>query len=113
MQSLLFGVVLLLAAVKLLFGSHGWSGMGFPPQFGDFEAQRHWKEITINLPLREWYVDSRLLHENGTFAFEANNGSFWPIDYPPLSAYHAWIGGKLSVMHTPNHPHVCSSDSKR
>ena len=23
--------------------------------YGDYEAQRHWMEITYNLPLREWY----------------------------------------------------------
>lgn len=23
--------------------------------FGDFEAQRHWMEITINLPIDEWF----------------------------------------------------------
>jgi hypothetical protein len=23
--------------------------------FGDFEAQRHWLEITLHLPVREWY----------------------------------------------------------
>jgi alpha-1,3-glucosyltransferase len=22
--------------------------------FGDFEAQRHWMELTINLPVNEW-----------------------------------------------------------
>jgi hypothetical protein len=30
------------------------SGMGMPPQFGDYEAQRHWMEITVNLPAAEW-----------------------------------------------------------
>lgn len=24
--------------------------------FGDYEAQRHWMEITYNLPLRNWWV---------------------------------------------------------
>ena len=23
--------------------------------YGDFEAQRHWMEITVNLPANEWY----------------------------------------------------------
>ena len=31
-------------------------GAGKPPMYGDYEAQRHWMEITYNLPLREWYV---------------------------------------------------------
>ena len=31
------------------------AGAGKPPMFGDYEAQRHWMEITYNLPIREWY----------------------------------------------------------
>jgi alpha-1,3-glucosyltransferase len=30
------------------------SGAGKPPMFGDYEAQRHWMEITFNLPIEEW-----------------------------------------------------------
>lgn len=29
-------------------------GKNTPPMFGDMEAQRHWMEITINLPLYDW-----------------------------------------------------------
>ena len=29
-------------------------GKGKPPMFGDYEAQRHWMEITYNLPVDEW-----------------------------------------------------------
>lgn len=32
-----------------------YSGQGVKPMHGDFEAQRHWMEITTNLPLGEWY----------------------------------------------------------
>ena len=32
------------------------SGAGKPPMYGDYEAQRHWMEITTNLPAREWYI---------------------------------------------------------
>ena len=31
------------------------SGAGKGPMFGDYEAQRHWMEITYNLPITEWY----------------------------------------------------------
>lgn len=24
--------------------------------YGDYEAQRHWQEVTYNLPIRQWYV---------------------------------------------------------
>lgn len=26
------------------------------PTYGDFEAQRHWMEVTIHLPIKEWSV---------------------------------------------------------
>lgn len=31
-------------------------GAGKPPMYGDYEAQRHWQEVTYNLPIRQWYV---------------------------------------------------------
>jgi thiol-disulfide isomerase/thioredoxin len=33
------------------------SGEGFPPLFGDYEAQRHWMEITVNLDVASWYAE--------------------------------------------------------
>lgn len=30
------------------------TGMHTPPRYGDYEAQRHWMEITVNLPAAEW-----------------------------------------------------------
>ena len=29
-------------------------GAGQPPMYGDYEAQRHWMEITYHLPIQEW-----------------------------------------------------------
>ncbi|KAK0393417.1 hypothetical protein QR680_000201 [Steinernema hermaphroditum] len=58
-----------------------------PPKFGDFEAQRHWMEITTNLPISEWYVNST-----------NNDLNYWGLDYPPLTAYHSFIVGKISEM---------------
>lgn len=29
-------------------------GAGQPVMFGDYEAQRHWMEITFHLPVKEW-----------------------------------------------------------
>lgn len=55
-------------------GSHNAYG-------GDFEAQRHWMELTIHLPIGEWYWYDL---------------SYWGLDYPPLSAYLSWICGWLS-----------------
>lgn len=38
---------------------------------GDYEAQRHWMEITLHLPLKEWYY---------------HDLEYWGLDYPPLTA---------------------------
>jgi hypothetical protein len=41
-------------------------------------------EITTNTPAREWYTDG-----------PHNNPSYWPLDYPPGSAYQSWVHGKM------------------
>ncbi|KAA8493153.1 putative dolichyl pyrophosphate Man9GlcNAc2 alpha-1,3-glucosyltransferase [Porphyridium purpureum] len=72
--------VITLAAVlwHSLVAMYPYSGEGLPPMYGDFEAQRHWMELTVNLPPRMWYVESEL-----------NDLKYWGLDYPPLSAYMA------------------------
>ncbi|KAJ1405375.1 Glycosyl transferase, ALG6/ALG8 [Sesbania bispinosa] len=70
--------------VRVLVSLHPYSGAGNSPKFGDYEAQRHWMEITLNLPIREWY-------RNGT----NNDLSYWGLDYPPLTAYQSFIHGLL------------------
>lgn len=32
-----------------------YSGKNTPPLFGDYEAQRHWMELTLHQPLSKWY----------------------------------------------------------
>ncbi|CAK9302902.1 unnamed protein product [Gordionus sp. m RMFG-2023] len=59
--------------------------------FGDFEAQRHWMELTYNLPIKEWYVNST-----------DNDLLYWGLDYPPLTAYHSYILGYISNKINPN-----------
>ncbi len=56
--------------------------LGFqnPPMHGDYEAQRHWMEITTQLPVSEWYFYDL---------------QYWGLDYPPLTAYHSWLLGKM------------------
>ncbi|KAJ7375672.1 Glucosyltransferase-like protein, partial [Desmophyllum pertusum] len=51
---------------------------GKPPMFGDYEAQRHWMEITYNLPADEWYTNTT-----------NNDLMYWGLDYPPLTAITA------------------------
>lgn len=55
-------------------------GYGKPPMHGDFEAQRHWMEITNHLPMSLWYF---------------HDLEYWGLDYPPLTAYHSWLMGKM------------------
>ncbi|GJP49772.1 hypothetical protein CLOM_g8943 [Closterium sp. NIES-68] len=70
--------------VRLCTGLHPYSGMHTPPRFGDYEAQRHWMEITVNLPPSQWYRNSSV-----------NDLSWWGLDYPPLTAWqsraHGWV----------------------
>ncbi|KAL3475061.1 ALG6, ALG8 glycosyltransferase family-domain-containing protein [Aspergillus californicus] len=61
----------------------GYSGFQIPPMHGDFEAQRHWMEITTHLPLSKWY----------TYDLQ-----YWGLDYPPLTAYHSWLLGKIGSV---------------
>uniref|UniRef100_A0A0N4VT99 Alpha-1,3-glucosyltransferase n=1 Tax=Haemonchus placei TaxID=6290 RepID=A0A0N4VT99_HAEPC len=63
---------------------------GNPPMYGDFEAQRHWMEITIHIPANKWYV-------NGT----DNDLLYWGLDYPPLTAYHSYFMGMIAHFLNP------------
>lgn len=75
-------ISLFAALIRLAVGLHPYSGAGTPPMFGDYEAQRHWMEITLNLPVKEWYRNST-----------ANDLSYWGLDYPPLTAYQSYFHG--------------------
>src|SRR5579859_1691928 len=55
-------------------------GYGVPPLYGDFEVQRHWMELTLHVPLKEWYYHDK---------------QWWGLDYPPLTAYVSLLFGKL------------------
>jgi alpha-1,3-glucosyltransferase len=46
------------------------------------QAQRHWMELTVHTPARQWYV-----------ATPRNNLSYWGLDYPPASGYQSWLCG--------------------
>ncbi|KAH1011675.1 hypothetical protein HUJ04_000995 [Dendroctonus ponderosae] len=64
---------------------HSYSGEGTPPMYGDYEAQRHWMEITTNLPLKDWYRNTT-----------DNHLDYWGLDYPPLTAYHMYLCGAVA-----------------
>jgi alpha-1,3-glucosyltransferase len=74
--------------LRILAGYFPYSGENTPPRFGDYEAQRHWKEITVNQPISSWYEAPR-------------EGAWWPLDYPPLTAYHELMLGKISEWYEP------------
>ena len=76
-------------ALLLRWGVSLWphSGQGVAPMFGDYEAQRHWMEITTNLPLSEWYEQT-----------QSNDLLYWGLDYPPLTAYHSFSLGHASNL---------------
>ena len=54
--------------------------------FGDYEAQRHWMEITTQIPVSQWYF---------------HDLQWWGLDYPPLTAYHSWLCGKIGSLIDP------------
>ncbi|KAI2623575.1 glycosyltransferase family 57 protein [Hypomontagnella submonticulosa] len=68
-------------------GLWGYSGFKKPPMFGDYEAQRHWMEITTHLPISQWYF---------------HDLQWWGLDYPPLTAYHSWLLGKVGSSIDPS-----------
>jgi alpha-1,3-glucosyltransferase len=72
---------------RLLVGLWPHSGESRPPMYGDYEAQRHWMEVTLNLPASRWYY------------FDLD---YWGLDYPPLSAYLALAVGKVAELVEPD-----------
>ena len=81
---------LLLTSLALLvrWGVTLWphSGQGKPPLYGDYEAQRHWQEVTVNLGVADWYRNTT-----------DNDLQYWGLDYPPLTAYHSYLNGLLAA----------------
>nr|CDS31829.1 dolichyl pyrophosphate Man9GlcNAc2 [Hymenolepis microstoma] len=64
---------------------HPYSGKASPPMYGDYEAQRHWMEVTVNLDFSDWYVNT-----------SSNDLLYWGLDYPPLTAYHSYLLGRIA-----------------
>ncbi|EYU44642.1 hypothetical protein ABFS82_08G071900 [Erythranthe guttata] len=76
--------------IRLAVSLHPYSGAQTPPKFGDYEAQRHWMEITVNLPVKEWYRNS-----------SSNDLGYWGLDYPPLTGYQSYLHGTLLKFFDP------------
>jgi alpha-1,3-glucosyltransferase len=92
-SKVLVNIVLISIAISVrsIISLHSYSGQNKPPMFGDYEAQRHWQEVTVNLPIENWY-------ENGT----DNDLLYWGLDYPPLTAYHSFLIGKVAKVIDPS-----------
>lgn len=83
--------------IKFSVGLWGWSGRGIPPRYGDFEAQRHWIELTLHKPYSEWY----------TYDLD-----WWGLDYPPLTAWVSLWLGKLATRTPSVAPHFALDTSR-
>uniref|UniRef100_A0A7M4EYF1 Alpha-1,3-glucosyltransferase n=1 Tax=Crocodylus porosus TaxID=8502 RepID=A0A7M4EYF1_CROPO len=66
-------------------------GAGKPPMYGDYEAQRHWQEVTYNIPIKQWYFNT-----------SDNNLQYWGLDYPPLTAYHSLLCAYVANLINPD-----------
>ena len=80
-------VLMIVGLYRWCTGLWGYSGFQTPPMYGDYEAQRHWMEITTHLPISQWYF----------YDLE-----YWGLDYPPLTAYHSWVLGKVGSIFNPS-----------
>lgn len=65
-----------------------YSGAENPHKYGDFGAQRHWMEITLNMPVEEWYRNST-----------TNDLSYWGLDYPPLTRLPEFCPWSIRFFH--------------
>ncbi|XP_051752270.1 dolichyl pyrophosphate Man9GlcNAc2 alpha-1,3-glucosyltransferase [Ctenopharyngodon idella] len=88
--SLISLCVLLVLTSRWAVSFHSYSGAGKPPMFGDYEAQRHWQEVTYNLPVHEWYFNTT-----------NNDLNYWGLDYPPLTAYHSLVCAYVAKLFNP------------
>lgn len=77
-------LILFQLLIRYFVSLHGYSGRNKPPMFGDYEAQRHWMEITLNLPVKDWYRNTT-----------ENDLLYWGLDYPPLTAYGSLLCGYM------------------
>ncbi|KAI8957873.1 glycosyltransferase family 57 protein [Daldinia sp. FL1419] len=80
-------ILMVVGLFRWAAGLWGYSGFRKPPMFGDYEAQRHWMEVTTHLPISQWYF---------------HDLQWWGLDYPPLTAYHSWLLGKVGSLIDPS-----------
>ena len=92
-------IFLALLLLRYLVSLWPHSGMNSPPLFGDYEAQRHWMELTTKLPVGDWYRQT-----------PDNDLQYWGLDYPPLTAFASWAFGKVAER---THPALVALHASR
>ena len=80
-------LIILSLVFRWIISTGPYSGQGKGPLHGDFEAQRHWMELTNHLPVDQWYF----------YDLE-----YWGLDYPPLTAYHMKLCGYVGSLFNPD-----------
>ncbi len=85
-----FNLGAIAVVIRTMVGVWGYSGEHHAPMFGDAEAQRHWMEITVSLPIGDWYRNT-----------PDNDLQYWGLDYPPLTAYVSFVCGKIAQILCP------------
>ncbi|KAI9294103.1 ALG6, ALG8 glycosyltransferase [Neoconidiobolus thromboides FSU 785] len=80
-------IVLVALLLRLTVALGNYSGFGKSPLYGDFEAQRHWLEITLNLKPKTWYFYDL---------------QYWGLDYPPVTGYHSLLLAKIGNYINPS-----------
>ncbi|XP_018609718.1 dolichyl pyrophosphate Man9GlcNAc2 alpha-1,3-glucosyltransferase [Scleropages formosus] len=83
--------VLLGLTARWTVSLNSYSGASKAPMFGDYEAQRHWQEVTFNLPVRQWYFNTT-----------DNDLKYWGLDYPPLTAFHSLLCAHIANLINPD-----------
>eukprot|EP00946_MAST-07B_sp_MAST-7B-sp1_P005371 g5371.t1 len=83
-------LVLAMLLYRYCIGLWPHSGENDPPMFGDYEAQRHWMEVTTALPLGDWYRQTT-----------QNDLMYWGLDYPPLTAFVSYACGRIGMIVEP------------
>ncbi|SPP81671.1 probable dolichyl pyrophosphate Man9GlcNAc2 alpha-1,3-glucosyltransferase [Drosophila guanche] len=90
MKSEILAIACVALSLRSIVSMYSFSGFDSPPMYGDYEAQRHWQEVTINLEPIQWYTNS-----------SNNDLLYWGLDYPPLTAHHSYLMGRIAKIIDP------------
>lgn len=60
-----------------------------PPLHGDYEAQRHWQEVTVNLPVADWYSHTKV--DNDNYQFFMHSVEVYFLSFPVLFSFLMFV----------------------